>query len=127
MFFLKQHSQSQYKVLSDICAVDYPWKKKRFELFWTLQRATKKKRWWGNSTKKRCHHLKWIENLTLHIYSIHKEECYDEIPAYQLIMVMKWTGFRRVVTDSPTTMLKEEVFWRSRLTISLRIIGIDVC
>jgi NADH:ubiquinone oxidoreductase subunit C len=24
MFFLKQHSQSQYKVLSDICAVDYP-------------------------------------------------------------------------------------------------------
>jgi NADH:ubiquinone oxidoreductase subunit C len=24
MFFLKTHSQSQFKVLSDICAVDYP-------------------------------------------------------------------------------------------------------
>jgi hypothetical protein len=23
-FFLKNHSQSQYKVLSDICVVDYP-------------------------------------------------------------------------------------------------------
>jgi len=24
MFFLKKHTQSQYKVLSDICALDYP-------------------------------------------------------------------------------------------------------
>jgi NADH:ubiquinone oxidoreductase subunit C len=24
LFFLKQHTQCQYKILSDICAVDYP-------------------------------------------------------------------------------------------------------
>lgn len=35
-FFLHQHSHSQFKVLSDICAVDYPWKKNRFELFYNL-------------------------------------------------------------------------------------------
>lgn len=36
IFFLKMHTQSQYKVLSDICAVDYPWKKNRFEIFYNL-------------------------------------------------------------------------------------------
>ena len=35
-FFLHQHTQSQFKVLSDICAVDYPWKKNRFELFYNF-------------------------------------------------------------------------------------------
>jgi NADH/F420H2 dehydrogenase subunit C len=34
--FLKNHTQSQYKVLSDICAVDYPWKKNRFEVVYNL-------------------------------------------------------------------------------------------
>jgi NADH/F420H2 dehydrogenase subunit C len=34
--FLKNHTQSQYKVLSDICAVDYPWKKNRFEVIYNI-------------------------------------------------------------------------------------------
>lgn len=34
--FLKNHTQSQYKVLSDICAVDYPWKKNRFEVVYNI-------------------------------------------------------------------------------------------
>lgn len=40
IFFLKNHSQSQYKVLSDICAVDYPWKKNRFEIFYNILSIT---------------------------------------------------------------------------------------
>lgn len=34
--FLKNHTQSQFKVLSDICAVDYPWKKNRFEIIYNI-------------------------------------------------------------------------------------------
>lgn len=39
-FFLRNHSQSQYKILSDICVVDYPWKKNRFEIFYNLLSIT---------------------------------------------------------------------------------------
>lgn len=38
--FLKNHTQSQYKVLSDICAVDYPWKKNRFEIIYNILSIT---------------------------------------------------------------------------------------
>lgn len=34
LFFLNMHSQGQFKVLSDICAVDSPWKHSRFEIFY---------------------------------------------------------------------------------------------
>lgn len=34
--FLKNHTQSQYKILSDICALDYPWKKNRFEIVYNI-------------------------------------------------------------------------------------------
>jgi NADH:ubiquinone oxidoreductase subunit C len=34
--FLKMHTNTQYKVLIDICAVDYPEKKFRFELIYHL-------------------------------------------------------------------------------------------
>lgn len=34
--FLKNHTQCQYKVLSDICALDYPWKKNRFEIVYNI-------------------------------------------------------------------------------------------
>ena len=40
LFFLKNHSQSQFKVLSDICAIDYPWKQKRFILIYNLLSIT---------------------------------------------------------------------------------------
>jgi NADH/F420H2 dehydrogenase subunit C len=40
IFFLRNHSQSQYKLLSDICVVDYPWKKNRFEIFYNLLSIT---------------------------------------------------------------------------------------
>ena len=36
IFFFKHHSQGQYKILSDICAIDYPWKKARFELYYNI-------------------------------------------------------------------------------------------
>lgn len=36
VFFLNHHTQSQFKILSDICAIDYPWKKNRFEIFYNL-------------------------------------------------------------------------------------------
>ena len=34
--FLKNHTNSQFKILSDICAVDYPFKEKRFEVVYNL-------------------------------------------------------------------------------------------
>lgn len=36
IFFCKNHSQTQFKLLSDICVIDYPWKKKRFKLYYNL-------------------------------------------------------------------------------------------
>ena len=40
LFFLKMHSQSQYKILADICAIAYPWKKNSFEIFYNLLSIT---------------------------------------------------------------------------------------
>lgn len=34
--FLKNHTNGQFKVLSDICAVDYPFQEKRFEVVYNL-------------------------------------------------------------------------------------------
>lgn len=36
LIFLKKHTQCQYKILIDICGIDYPEKKKRFELVYSL-------------------------------------------------------------------------------------------
>nr|AVN67183.1 NADH dehydrogenase subunit 9 [Bremia sonchicola] len=36
LFFLKNHTNSQFKILSEICAVDYISKKKRFEIIYNL-------------------------------------------------------------------------------------------
>jgi NADH dehydrogenase (ubiquinone) Fe-S protein 3 len=36
LFFLKNHTNSQFKMLSDICAVDYINKKQRFEIIYNL-------------------------------------------------------------------------------------------
>ena len=38
--FLKNHTNSQYKILSDICAVDFPQKKNRFEVVYNLLSLT---------------------------------------------------------------------------------------
>jgi NADH dehydrogenase (ubiquinone) Fe-S protein 3 len=35
-FFLKNHTHTQFKILSDICAVDYITKKERFEIIYNL-------------------------------------------------------------------------------------------
>jgi NADH/F420H2 dehydrogenase subunit C len=40
IFFFKMHSQSQFKILSDICAIDYPWKKNRFQIYYNLLSIT---------------------------------------------------------------------------------------
>ena len=36
IFFLKNHTNSQFKILSDICVIDYINKKKRFEIIYNL-------------------------------------------------------------------------------------------
>ena len=38
--FLKNHTQSRYRILSDICAVDYPWKKNRFQVVYNILSIT---------------------------------------------------------------------------------------
>ena len=38
--FLRNHTQNQFKILSDICAVDYPWKKNRFEIYYNVLSLT---------------------------------------------------------------------------------------
>jgi NADH dehydrogenase (ubiquinone) Fe-S protein 3 len=34
--FLKNHTNAQFKILSDICAVDYPFQENRFEVVYNL-------------------------------------------------------------------------------------------
>jgi NADH dehydrogenase (ubiquinone) Fe-S protein 3 len=36
LFFLKNHTNCQYKILSDLCAVDYINKKERFNIIYNL-------------------------------------------------------------------------------------------
>lgn len=36
LFFLRYHSNCQYKILTDICAIDYPNKKNRFYILYNL-------------------------------------------------------------------------------------------
>lgn len=38
--FLNMHTKTQFKSLSDLCSVDYPWKKNRFQLFYNLLSIT---------------------------------------------------------------------------------------
>ena len=40
LFFLKNHSLCQYKILIDMCGVDYPEKKQRFEVVYNLLSTT---------------------------------------------------------------------------------------
>jgi len=36
MFFLKHHTNGQYKIMSDMTAIDYPENKNRFEMIYIL-------------------------------------------------------------------------------------------
>jgi len=36
LYFLKNHTQSQFKILSDISAIDYPWISNRFQIFYNV-------------------------------------------------------------------------------------------
>lgn len=38
--FIHKHTYAQFKVLSDICAVDFPWKTNRFEIFYNFLSVT---------------------------------------------------------------------------------------
>lgn len=40
LYFLKKHTLTQFSILSDLCAVDYPTQKKRFELNYNLLSIT---------------------------------------------------------------------------------------
>ena len=40
VIFLNKHTKMQFKILSDICSLDYPWKNKRFQLFYNLLSIT---------------------------------------------------------------------------------------
>ena len=40
LFFLRNHTQCQYKLLLDMCSIDYPEKKKRFEIVYNLLSIT---------------------------------------------------------------------------------------
>jgi NADH:ubiquinone oxidoreductase subunit C len=40
IIFLNKHTQTQFKILSDLCSIDYPWKKNRFQLFYNLLTLT---------------------------------------------------------------------------------------
>jgi len=40
IYFLNKHSHSQYKILADICAIDYPWEKNRFKLYYNILSIT---------------------------------------------------------------------------------------
>lgn len=42
LWFLKYHTNTRFQVLIDICGVDYPSRKQRFEVVYNLLRATAK-------------------------------------------------------------------------------------
>ncbi len=42
LWFLKYHTNTRFQVLIDICGVDHPSRKRRFEVVYNLLRATAK-------------------------------------------------------------------------------------
>jgi len=93
-FFLHNHSQSQYKILSDICAVDYPWKKNRFEIYYNILSITFNTRLTIITTVNEKNNVESISNL-YKVASWFEREIWDMFG----IFFSNHNDLRRILTD----------------------------
>lgn len=92
--FLKDHTNSQYKVISDICVVDYPQKKNRFEIVYNLLSIRFNTRL---RIKTSINELQTIESIT----SIFKGANWWEREAWDMygVFFSNHPDLRRILTD----------------------------
>lgn len=93
-FFLKNHTNSQFKILSDICVVDYINKKERFEVIYNLLSIRFNNRL---KVKININELEPIDSLT----SIYKTAGWSEREAWDMfgIFFNNHNDLRRILTD----------------------------
>lgn len=92
--FLNLHTQSQYKILSDICATDFPWKKNRFELFYNLLSITFNSRITVITSIKEQDSIESIQDI-YKVASWFERELWDMFG----IFFSNHTDLRRILTD----------------------------
>ena len=94
LYFLKYHTQCQYKILIDICGIDYPEKKKRFEIVYSLLSITYNHRLKVVTT---VDEITPIDSVT----SIFSSADWLEREAWDLfgIFFIGHTDLRRILTD----------------------------
>lgn len=93
-FFLKNHTNSQFKILSDICVVDYINKKERFEVIYNLLSIRFNNRL---KVKININELEPIDSIT----SIYKTAGWSEREAWDMfgIFFNNHNDLRRILTD----------------------------
>lgn len=93
-FFLKNHTNCQYKLISDICAVDYPQRKSRFEVVYNLLSIRFNTR---IRVKVLINELQAVESLT----SIYKGASWWEREVWDMygIFFSNHPDLRRILTD----------------------------
>ena len=93
-FFLKKHTQTQFKVLADICGIDHVEKTERFCVFYTLLSISFNTR---IILKKKIKEIKSLESIT-QFFSI---ACWFEREIWDLfgIFFTKHPDLRRILTD----------------------------
>jgi NADH dehydrogenase (ubiquinone) Fe-S protein 3 len=93
-YFLKNHTNTQYKIISDICAVDYPSKKNRFEIVYNLLSIQFNNR---IRIKVKINELQSIESIT----QIFKGSNWFEREIWDLfgIFFINHPDLRRILTD----------------------------
>ena len=94
LFFLKNHTYCQYKILSDLCVVDYPNKKKRFNIIYNLLSIRLNNR---IRLKLSIHELEPIHSIT----TIYKAASWWEREAWDMfgVFFLKHPDLRRILTD----------------------------
>lgn len=94
LFFLKNHTNSQFKILSDICVIDYINKKKRFEIIYNLLSLKYNNRL---KIKININELESIES----IINIYKSANWLEREAWDMfgIFFFNHKDLRRILTD----------------------------
>lgn len=93
-FFLKNHSHTQFKILSDLVVIDYPQKKKRFEIVYNLLSIRFNTRL---KVKININELQTINSIT----SIYKTAGWLEREAWDMfgIFFSNHPDLRRILTD----------------------------
>lgn len=92
--FLKYHTNTQYKVLSDLCVVDYPTKTNRFEIIYNLLSLQYNSR---ITVKVSCNELQTVPSIV----NIYKSANWWEREAWDMfgVFFVNHPDLRRILTD----------------------------